>query len=246
MVYSIVGNFKFRVENGVLTRITPLTSAKNIDVFIPKTLSDGTVIDCIGAHFAFGVPYGTITISDEITEISSWAFSRVEAKEIVWPSGCLEIPSHCFPFCTAACVRNLENVQYVNKSAFWCSEIKEINWPPGVSVIPDSCFGHCKTSKITGLDAVASVEDYAFCESNILVMSWPDNCQSIPRYCFKNCKIGFLNNLGCVTRIEEGAFYGASVCSALDFSHSLYLECDDSAFESAECNTVLPYYSAAT
>lgn len=102
-------------NNNTLVKMS--NSGGKCDVFIPHKFYTGERIDHIGRSFCRGV-YSKISISPDITDIQTGAFSYAFVDKVRWSSSCLVIPNRCFYFSTLINLDNISNVVQIGDSAF--------------------------------------------------------------------------------------------------------------------------------
>lgn len=233
--------FDIDVENGRLVTMRNL-SDRQIDVVIPYKFSANCRIKSIGRGFCDGV-FGTVKISDNITEVNDFAFSNAHVNEVVWSSGCKTIPKHCFSDGFVKKLSNIEDVEYVLDFAFSFSIIEDIRWPSKCQTIPSGCFHSCMACTVSGIDNVVSISESAFSYSRVGEIVWPSSCSVIPPVCFKESRIKSISNLGGVKEIGYGAFNGARGLEKIDLSQAIISDIGNAAFRGINrSKVILPYY----
>ena len=128
-------DFKVNSE-GVLKRI--MNFGDRVDVNIPSVLPDGTRIKAIDTEFCWGL-FGTVTISNDITEIRREAFGYAKVHEVVWQAACTKVPELCFFMSGVRKIHNLNEITDIEDYAFWgAAELKEVD----ISSAPISFVSH--------------------------------------------------------------------------------------------------------
>lgn len=130
--------------------------------FIDKDLSAGDVIDEEDPYYIkqWYIGEDTITkvvIPEGVEEIQEYAFAKLTAlKEVVLPTTLKKIGLGAFYGCENLTNINLENVQFINESAFY----------------------GCKLSRVS-LDKVVAIGNYAFANCKLNHLSLPVSAQSL-------------------------------------------------------------------
>lgn len=222
-----------------------------VDVFIPSVISAGCkpggrkaeiAIKILHPNLCRGL-FKTITVSDQIGEISAFAFSNAKADTLVWPKSCKVIPFNCFADSSFCYLKNIEEVEKVEAFGFSNSNFSEINWPSKCSVIPSGCFRASSVKSVTGIDNVTCVEESAFNKAEIKKIVWPSGCSIIPPLCFNECSLESISNLNNVTEIQHSAFRDACNIEKIDLSKSIVSNISKSAFTGIDPSKIIfPYY----
>ena len=138
--------------------------------FVEKDLENGDVITeedpyHLKQHFVGNDKIKKVIIPEGVTEIAEYAFANCTSlEEVVLPSTLKKIGFGAFYNCTSLSKINLEDVQFINKEAFYKTAVTEANF-----------------------SSVVSFGDYAFRESKLNVLSLPSSCQSIGVGAFYGC-----------------------------------------------------------
>ncbi len=187
--------------------------------------------------------YGTLVLSDEIKDITPYAFMDCNALEhVVLPSGLTEIPQSLFSSCDSlksvvlpqgitsigeyafyecdSLERILlpEGVTQIGQRAFYgCDSLREVTIPAGITAIASQAFEGCSSLESLvlpeGLTAIAS-NAFADCVS-LSSLSLPESLTFIDSCAFYNCSsLARLRIPDSVTEVGGGAFEG---CTGLQY-----------------------------
>lgn len=170
--------------------------------WVEKDIENGDVIDEEDPYYIKQAFIGNdmikkVVIPEGVTEIQSYAFANLTSlEEVQLPSTLKKIGLGAFYGCTSLKTVNFENVQFINKEAFYQTAIETANFASLVS------FG-----------------DYAFRESKISSLNLPESCQSIGIGAFYDCA-----NLASVVfrapkvKVGSYAFSGCSLLASVDIN----------------------------
>lgn len=166
MNYTSIGDVLFAVsDEGAL--MTMRNSGAARDIVIPRKLPNGIEIVSISRIFCYGA-FTKVTISDEISTISPYAFLHSYVDSVVWPASCYRIPESCFRNSRIKSISNIEHVTEIAKTAFHESHIKSFSWPSECLKIPYMCFSSSHLETISNVDSVWSIDSLAFSDLKCL------------------------------------------------------------------------------
>ena len=197
------GIYTYSVSNGEAT-ITKCSTSANGDITIPATLG-GYPVTTIGRS-AFNNCYSlvNITISDGVTSIGDYAFSRCNIESITIPDSVTSIGKSAFSDCTKLIsIEISDSITNIGDSAFAnCESLVSIT-------VDDNNQNYCSVggvlfdknktiliqypldkSEVAYIipDSVTSICDYAFSRCGSLEsITIPDSVTSIGSYVFQSC-----------------------------------------------------------
>ncbi len=127
--------------------------------YVDKDLSAGDVIDeedpyyikqhYIGQDENFVDPITKVVIPEGVTEIQSYAFANLQGlKEVVLPSTLTKIGTYAFYNCKNLVNINLENVKFINESAFENCALTDLNFNV-LNAIGNNSFKNNKLINVT-------------------------------------------------------------------------------------------------
>lgn len=169
----------------------------------------------------------SITIGDEVRNISRYAFARCyNLSNIHIPNSVISIQYHAFDSCC-----NIESITIPNSVStieFWafneCSNLTHVILPENLSKIENGLFDGCtKLTNIRLPNSITSIGAYAFsdCDS-ITNITIPDKVTSIEegafRYCYNITELAIPNG---VTFIGASAFYGCRNLSSVTMGKNI-------------------------
>lgn len=179
------------------------------ELFIPKVLPSGLVVDCIiciDSQYDFvkdvRLPerlrhLDRIIIDDRITDMQKFAFAEVDVREVHWPAGCKAIPNLCFRLSKLEFITGIDQVEAVEYMAFAESSIKSIVWPKNCQYIPERCFMGSALETIENIDGVHTVMKEAFASCQLKRLSMPQ----------PYCSFGEKSLLGIDPSVVEFPYY---------------------------------------
>ncbi len=195
-----------------------------------------TVMTIEKGAFENGGAFKSITIPEEITEISAILFSGCNNLETVIIEGnATKIGNHAFSSCKA--LKNIvlpDTVTEIGACAFtYCEELEYIKIPKETTIIGDQAFAGCrKLSAVDFNDKLKTIDKFAFsgCISLKTVVI-PKSVSTINEYAFGE-SLGSMNleritilNPNCTIYQSQGTIYkdATIVCYENSFAH-LYAE----------------------
>lgn len=136
--------------------------------YVDKDLSAGDVIDeedpyLIKQWFIGEDTITKVIIPEGVEEIQSYAFANLTAlEEVVLPTTLKKIGVGAFYGCTKLKKINLENVQFINKEAFYECALENVN-----------------------LDSVVAIGNYTFTYNKLVSLTLPTTAQSLGESAFR-------------------------------------------------------------
>lgn len=234
-------------EKAVLYDMINLKEGNN--VIIPSKFPTGEKIDVIGKYVynqGMSKSCGTVTISNEIRTVRKEAFGGLEAKKVVWSSGCREIPYRCFANSSIFEISNIQDVTSIESEAFAATNIESIAWPQNCHEIPMFCFDMSGIKEILNIEEVTKIGASAFSNSSLERISWPPRCPVVPDGCFHNSSLEELPDLSNVFEIGANAFSYTHI-GKIDLSKTMVARIGKRAFAGYnETKVIYPYYMEAT
>lgn len=154
----------------------------------------------------------SLTISDQVTEISAFMFSGCSALEsVTLPESVKSVGASAFSGCSALKSVTLPaGLESLGESAFFrCSALMSMNLPASLSEVPASAFAECASLETIALPAtITTIGDGAFSGCSLLTgLSLPQGLTDLGSNVFSNCSaLKSIAVPAAVSRIELAAF----------------------------------------
>lgn len=177
---------------------------------------------------------GEVTIPEEVSVISGWAFANCFGlTKVIFSSEKTMAEEYAFRNCIY-----LKEVTDTDGKTYYLNSILDCNLslPPKIQQIFKDCYNCFKTdengvliectgniSNLTLPDKIYVIGEYAFAESNLLTyLTCSQDVHSIKKAAFKRCKwLVSVKNAVSVTRIEEFAFSECTLLESIELSEKL-------------------------
>lgn len=228
----ILKRWHVTIENATIVKY----NAKFQNIIIPSRIGFKT-IEAIGPNVFHKCGLKSVTISEGIKRIESYAFADNDLTEINIPNSTTFIGKSAFESnhlttvnipdsvliiepCaffgnSITSIRIPVGIQKIEHNVFACNSLQKLDIPEGVTQIHDSAFAFNKLGEIHLPDTLSSIGPRAFMNNAIISMTIPPKVKRIPEYTFAYCKAARLIYSEGLKSIGEGAFMSTSASATL-------------------------------
>lgn len=201
------GNTRYYMDENAIYSVggdTLVSCHKSADtVILPSTLR-------VVSGFMFNSNVKYIYVPDEVTTITSNAFSYSSLECIVLPSYLERMDDYAFDYCTSlASVSMPLTLDTMGRACFeLCTNLSSISIPNGLRTVPREAFMYCTAlSHITWGDDVETIDSYAFGNCAMSSLQLPPSLKVVRYEAFwKGRKLKKVSFSAPLDTIEFGAF----------------------------------------
>ena len=198
------------------------TTINITDIATWCNLSFGTAPLYNNTLYLNGVPISTLTIPDSVTVIPDYAFSYLNAEQVVLGANVASIGRYAYQYSTITSISLNSALTTIGEYAFANCSLQDITIPENVTSVGNLTFYRCEYLRSATYNASATIPSLVFSNCTALTEITIGNNVSAIGNAFQNCIALERVNFGTgLTHIGPEAFVNCPALTTLDFPESL-------------------------
>lgn len=211
---KVIGDGSLSTSCNTIINITDIATWCN--------LSFGTAPLYNNTLYLNGAPISTLTIPDSVTAIPDYAFSYLNAEQVVLGANVVSVGRYAFRYSTITGISLNYALTTIGEGAFASCSLQNITIPENVTSVGDTIFYDCRDLRTVTYNASAPIPSLVFSNCTALTEVTIGNNVSAISNAFHSCIALERVNFGTgLTHIGPKAFENCPALTTLDFPESL-------------------------